>query len=55
MSQAAAAMGYYAEDISEPSGIIPALERAFAENARGRPVYLEVLCSKYPVYGAWAR
>jgi acetolactate synthase-1/2/3 large subunit len=55
MSKAAAAMGYYAEDVSEPSGIIPALERAFAENARGRPAYLEVLCSKYPVYGQWVR
>jgi thiamine pyrophosphate-dependent acetolactate synthase large subunit-like protein len=53
MSEAARAIGYYAEDISEPSEIVPALRRAFDENARGRPAYLEVICSQYPVYGAW--
>jgi thiamine pyrophosphate-dependent acetolactate synthase large subunit-like protein len=55
MSRAVAAMGYYSEDINEPSEIIPALKRAFEENARSRPAYLEVLCSKYPVYGEWVR
>jgi acetolactate synthase-1/2/3 large subunit len=53
MSEAARAIGYYAEDISEPSEIVPALRRAFDENAHGRPAYLEVICSQYPVYGAW--
>jgi thiamine pyrophosphate-dependent acetolactate synthase large subunit-like protein len=53
MSEAARAIGYYAEDISEPSEIVPALRRAFDENARGHPAYLEVICSQYPVYGAW--
>jgi acetolactate synthase-1/2/3 large subunit len=51
MSKAVAAMGYYAEDVTEPSHIIPALKRAFEESAHGRPAYLEVLCCKYPVYG----
>ena len=54
MSRAAAAMGYYAEDVTEPAAIIPALRRALDENARGRPAYLEILCSQYPVFGAWA-
>jgi acetolactate synthase-1/2/3 large subunit len=53
MSEAARAIGYYAEDISEPSEIVPALRRAFDENAQGRPAYLEVICSQYPVFGAW--
>jgi len=53
MSEALKAMGYYAEDITQPSEIIPALKRAFAENARHRPAYLEVICSQYPVFGRW--
>ena len=53
MSQAVKALGYYAEDVSEPAEIIPALKRAFAENAHNRPAYLEFMCSKYPVYGTW--
>lgn len=54
MFRAAEAMGYYAEEIREPADIAPALERAFAENSRGRPAYLEFVCSQYPVYGKWA-
>jgi hypothetical protein len=46
-------MGYYAEDVTEPSEIIPALKRAFDENARNRPAYLEFICSQYPVFGSW--
>jgi len=53
MSAAAQAMGYYAEDIAEPSQIIPALKRAFDANAHNRPAYLECICSQYPVYGRW--
>jgi acetolactate synthase-1/2/3 large subunit len=53
MSKAMDAMGYYAEDVTEPSEIIPALKRAFDENARGRPAYLEIICSIYPVSGKW--
>ncbi|MBN1584028.1 MAG: hypothetical protein JXA89_25185 [Anaerolineae bacterium] len=55
MSEAAKAMGYYAEDVTTPSEIGPALKRAFDENARGRPAYLECICSQYPVFGAWVR
>lgn len=53
MSEAVKAMGYYAEDVTEPEQIVPALERALAENARNRPAYLEIICSQYPVYGGW--
>jgi thiamine pyrophosphate-dependent acetolactate synthase large subunit-like protein len=54
MSRAAAAIGYYAEDVTEPAAILPALQRALEQNAQGRPAYLEIICSQYPVYGAWA-
>ena len=54
MSEAVRAMGYYAEDITEPSEIIPALKRAFDENAQNRPAYLEFICCRYPVFGRWA-
>ena len=53
MSEAVKAMGYYAEDITESSEIVPALKRAFDENAHNRPAYLEVICSQYPVFGRW--
>lgn len=53
MSEAVKAMGYYAEHVTEPAEIIPALKRAFAENERRRPAYLEFICSQYPVYGHW--
>jgi hypothetical protein len=46
-------VGYYAEDVREPEAIIPALERALAANEEGRPAYLEIICSQYPVYGPW--
>jgi acetolactate synthase-1/2/3 large subunit len=54
LSEAVKALGYYTEDVVRPADIIPALERAFAENGRGRPAYLEMICSRYPVFGAWS-
>jgi len=53
-SEAARCLGYHAEHVQEPEKIITALHRAFAENARGRPALVEILCSQYPVFGAWA-
>jgi acetolactate synthase-1/2/3 large subunit len=53
MSEAVKALGYHAEHVTEPGEIIPALKRALAENAQGRPAYVEFICSQYPVYGAW--
>jgi acetolactate synthase-1/2/3 large subunit len=55
MSRAVAALGWYAEDVTDPGEIIPAMRRALVENADGRPAYLEILCSQYPVFGAFAR
>ncbi|MGI6367964.1 MAG: thiamine pyrophosphate-dependent enzyme [Anaerolineae bacterium] len=53
ISRAVEALGYYAEDVSEPDEIVPAFRRALEQNAQGRPAYLEFLCSQYPVFGAW--
>jgi thiamine pyrophosphate-dependent acetolactate synthase large subunit-like protein len=53
MASMARAVGYHAEDVTEPSEIIPALKRAFDENAKGRPAFLEFICSHHPVHGGW--
>jgi acetolactate synthase-1/2/3 large subunit len=53
ISKAVEALGYYAEDVTDPAAIVPAVERALAANAQGQPAYLEILCSQYPVFGRW--
>lgn len=53
MSKVIGAMGLHAERVSEPSEVIPALERALAANANGQPSYIEFICSQFPVYGRW--
>ncbi|NLT74364.1 MAG: hypothetical protein GXX94_09280 [Chloroflexi bacterium] len=53
VSRAVEALGYYAEDVTDPAMIVPALKRALAQNEEGRPAYLEIACSQYPVFGAW--
>ncbi|MFP3897555.1 MAG: thiamine pyrophosphate-dependent enzyme, partial [Anaerolineales bacterium] len=55
MAEAVGGLGYYSETVSDPAEVIPALKRAFAQNAEDRPAYLEVLCSQYPVFGEWVR
>ena len=55
MANMAKAVGFYGEDVSEPSQVIPALGRAFDENAKGRPAFLEFICSHHPVHGGWVR
>ena len=53
MASMARAVGYHAEDISEPAAIIPALKRAFDANAKGQAAFLEFICSHHPVHGGW--
>ena len=55
MADMARAQGYHAEDVTEPSEIIPALRRAFEANAKSQPAFVEFLCSQHPVYGGWVR
>jgi thiamine pyrophosphate-dependent acetolactate synthase large subunit-like protein len=44
----AKALGGHGERVTEPSQIIPALTRAFAQNAEGVPAVLEVITSEEP-------
>ena len=53
MAKVLDALGLHSERVSEPSEVIPALQRALAANASGRPAYIEYLCCQYPVYGQW--
>jgi acetolactate synthase-1/2/3 large subunit len=53
MAAMARAVGYHAEDVSEPKEVIPALKRALDANAKGQPAFLEFLCSHHPVHGGW--
>ena len=53
MAKAVEALGEYSERIEDPDEVAPALKRAFKKNASGTPAYLEFICSKYPVAGAW--
>jgi acetolactate synthase-1/2/3 large subunit len=53
MSAMARAVGCHGEDVIEPSEVIPALKRAFDANAKGRPAFVEFICSHNPVHGGW--
>ena len=55
MATMARSVGFHAEDVSQPSEIIPALKRALDENAKGRPAFIEFICSHHPVHGGWVR
>lgn len=55
MASMARACGFHGEDVSQPAEIIPALKRAFDENAKGRPAFLEFIASHHPVHGGWVR
>ncbi len=53
MSKVVGQLGLHTERVSEPSEVIPALERALAANESGQPAYIEFICSQYPLYGGW--
>ena len=53
MSKVASELGLRAERVTEPGEVAPALARALAANADGKPAYIEFICSQYPVYGGW--
>ncbi len=55
MANMAKAVGFHAEDVTQPSEIIPALKRALDANAKDRPAYIEFICSHHPVHGGWVR
>ena len=55
MAAMARAVGFHAEDVTQPSEIIPALKRALDENAQGPARFLEFIASHHPVHGGWVR
>jgi acetolactate synthase-1/2/3 large subunit len=55
MASMARAVGFHGEDVTQPSEVVPALKRAFDENAKGRPAFLEFIASHHPVHGGWVR
>src|SRR5262249_28781107 len=55
MANMAKAVGFYSEDVTKPSEVMPAIKRALDENAKGRPAFLEFICSHHPVHGGWVR
>ncbi|MDA1279191.1 MAG: thiamine pyrophosphate-binding protein [Chloroflexi bacterium] len=54
MTGAIKEIGWNTERVTEPSEVIPALERAFAVNRENKPAYIEVIASQFPIYGNWA-
>ena len=54
MAAAIKEIGWQTERVTEPSEVIPALERAFAANQSDQPAYIEIIASQYPLYGDWA-
>ena len=55
MHKAIAEFGFYTERIQEPGEVGGALTRAMDANAKGQSAYLEIICSQFPVYGAWGK
>jgi len=53
MAAATASIGEYSERVEKPDEVVPAIKRALAANASGRPAYLEFICSQYPVFARW--
>ena len=54
MTDAISNIGWNTERVTEPSEVIPAMERAFAANNNNQPAYIEIIASQYPIYGNWA-
>jgi acetolactate synthase-1/2/3 large subunit len=54
-AKAVEGLGIHSERIEDPDEVAPALKRALKLNASGKPAFIEVICSRYPVYGGWIR
>jgi thiamine pyrophosphate-dependent acetolactate synthase large subunit-like protein len=54
-SKVAEALGIQAERVEEPDELTQSIKRAMRANASGKPYFIEVICSKYPVYPGWVK
>lgn len=53
LAKAMEGLGLHAERVTEPGELAPAIVRALDENTKNRPAFIEVICSKYPVWGTF--
>jgi acetolactate synthase-1/2/3 large subunit len=53
MAKALESLGLYAERVEDPDEVSPAIKRAMKQNKKGKPAFIEVICSKYPISGPW--
>jgi len=53
LAKAVQEIGIFAERVTEPGEIVPAIKRALDENAKKRPAYIEFITSQYPIWGTW--
>jgi acetolactate synthase-1/2/3 large subunit len=54
-AKAVEGLGIDSERIEDPDEVAPALKRALKLNESGKPAFIEIICSRYPVYGQWIR
>ena len=54
-AKGAEALGIQAERVEDPDEVAPALKRALKANTGDKPAFIEVICSKHPVYAGWIR
>ncbi|MCK4702927.1 hypothetical protein KAT55_06185, partial [Candidatus Bathyarchaeota archaeon] len=48
-------IGIQSERVEDPDEVAPALKRALKINSGNKPAFIEVICSKHPVYAGWIR
>ena len=48
-------LGIQSERVEDPDEVAPALKRALKINSGNKPAFIEVICSKHPVYAGWIR
>jgi len=54
-ARVAEGLGIQSERVEDPDEVAPALKRALKTNRGDKPAFIEVICSKHPVYGGWIR
>jgi acetolactate synthase-1/2/3 large subunit len=48
-------LGIHSVRVEEPDEVALAIKKAISVNASGKPAFIEIITSKYPVYGRWIR
>jgi acetolactate synthase-1/2/3 large subunit len=53
MANASEALGMHSIRVEDPDDIPSTLKEAFKMNRSGKPAYIEIICSQYPVWADW--